>query len=205
MLCSDHAAEGNAAFVESVIPPRDANVEETVKVAGELSAQQLMEELAAAAECQTELVAHLKRQYVGESSSLVQKNEEIALLRAQLANARVEVGSIKAHAEKVTDEKLTVMAELQHARSELHQFKASLTWGVRYLEEKMAEHFGHIEALRKQVGDALMVQEEKLRRLSIEYDEELYPYLMSTITERMYVLYILQCCLTMRINVPLCF
>jgi hypothetical protein len=77
------------------------------------------------------------------------------------------VGSVKAHAEKVTDEKLTVMAELQHASGELHQFKANLTWGVRYLEEKKAEHFGHIEALRKQVGDALMVQEEKLRRLSI--------------------------------------
>ena len=164
-----------------------------------------MEELAVAAGRQTELVAQLKTRYVGESNSLLQKDEEIALLRAQLADARAEVGSVKAHAEKVTDEKLTVMAELQHARGELHQFKASLTWGVRYLEEKKAEHFGHIEALRKQVGDALMVQEEKMRRLSIEYDEELYPHLMSTIAERRYVLYILQCCLTMCINGPLCF
>jgi hypothetical protein len=56
--------------VESVVSPQDANVEETAKVAGEVSAQQLMEELAAAAERQTELVAQLKTRYVGESSSL---------------------------------------------------------------------------------------------------------------------------------------
>lgn len=87
MLCSDHAADGDAAFVESVIPPQGANVDETVKVTGELSAQQLIEELAAAAGRQAELVAQLKTQYVGESSSQVQKDEEIALLRAQLADA----------------------------------------------------------------------------------------------------------------------
>ena len=129
MLCSDHAAKDDAAFVESVVPPQNANVEEGVKVVEEVSVQQLLVELAAAAERQTELVAQLKTRYVGESSSLAQKDEEIALLRAQLADARAEVGSVKAHAEKVTDEKLTMMAELQHARGELHQFKANLTWG----------------------------------------------------------------------------
>lgn len=129
MLCSDQVVEGDAAFVESVVLPQNANVEETVKVAGEVSAQQLLEELAAAAGRQTELVAQLKTRYVGESSSLAQKDEEITLLRAQLADARVEVGSVKAHADKVTDQKLTMMAELQHARGELHQFKANLAWG----------------------------------------------------------------------------
>ena len=34
--------------------------------------------------------------------------------------------------------------------------------------------------------NALKVQEGKLRKLSIEYDEELYPHLMSTIAERRY-------------------
>ena len=38
----------------------------------------------------------------------------------------------------------------------------------------------------------VQVQEEKLRRLSIEYDEELYPHLMSTIAERRYVFVILR-------------
>ena len=99
--------------------------------------------------------------------------------------------AVTEHAKKVTDEKLTVMAELQHERGELHQFRSNLTWGIRYLEEKKAEHFGHIDDLRKQVENSLKVQEEKLRRLSIEYDEELYPHLMSMIAERRYLLYIL--------------
>ena len=33
----------------------------------------------------------------------------------------------------------------------------------------------------------IQVQEEKLRGLSIDYDEELYPHLMSTIAERRYI------------------
>ena len=60
-----------------MVPPQDANVEGTVKVAEEVSALQLMEELAAAAKRQTELVAQLKTRYVGESSTLAQKDEEI--------------------------------------------------------------------------------------------------------------------------------
>lgn len=182
--CSDHAA----AFVEGLVPPQDATVEETVKVTGEMSAQQLMSELATAAERQTELATQLKTRYIGESSILAQKDEEIALLKAQLADARAEVGSVTEHAKKITDKKLCVMAELQHARGELHQFRSNLTWGLRYLEEKKAEHFGHIEKLRVKLEKALRAHEEKLRRLSIEYDEELYPNLMSTIAEHRYVL-----------------
>ena len=91
------------------------------------------------------------------------------------------------HTRKVTDEKLTVMAELQHERGELHQFRSNLTWGVRYLEEKKVEHFAGLDDFRKRVESSLVVQEEKLRRLSIEYDEELYPHLMSMIAERRYL------------------
>ena len=36
---------------------------------------------------------------------------------------------------------------------------------------------------------AVAAQEEKLRGLSIEYDEELYPHLMSMIAERRYLSY----------------
>ena len=127
------------------------------------------------------------------------------MLRAQFANAQAEVESVKAHAEKVTDEKLSLMAELKHERGELHQFRSNLSWGIKYLEEKKAEHFGHIDDLRAQVENALKVQEGKLRKLSIEYDEELYPHLMSTIAERRYVLSILQLLLTICINAPFSF
>ena len=115
----------------------------------------------------------------------------LPLLKAQLAGAQAEVLAATEHAKKVTDEKLTALSELQHARGELHQFKANLTWGVRYLEEQKAEHFEGLDDFRKKVESSLVVQEEKLHRLSIEYDEELYPHLMSMIAERRYLLYII--------------
>ena len=185
--CSDHAAKDDAAFVESVVPPQNENVEEGVKVAEDVSAQQLLVELAAAAERQTELVAQLRTRYVGESSTIAQKDEEIARLRAQLAEAQAEVESVKAHADKVTDEKVNMLTELQHARGELHQFRANMTWSVRYLEERRVEHFANIEEFKVRMEKIIQVQEEKLRGLSIDYDEELYPHLMSTIAERRYV------------------
>lgn len=55
------------------------------------------------------------------------------------------------------------------------------------MEEKKVEHVAALDDLRKKVESALVVQEEKLRRLSIEYDEELYPHLMSMIAERRYL------------------
>ena len=94
------------------------------------------------------------------------------------------------HAKKATDEKVTALSELQHARGELHQFRSNLTWGVRYLEEKKVEHFTDLDEFRKRVESSLVVQEEKLRRLSLEYDEELYPHLMSMIAERRYLLHL---------------
>ena len=59
-----------------------------------------------------------------------------------------------------------------------------MTWSVRYLDEKKVEHVAHIEEFRGRMEKTIQMQEEKLRALSIEYDEELYPHLMSTIAER---------------------
>ena len=42
------------------------------------------------------------------------------MLKAQLAGEQAEVLASTEHAKKVTDEKLTAMSELQHARGELH-------------------------------------------------------------------------------------
>ena len=59
-----------------------SQVEEPLKASEEMSAQELIEELSAAAERQAKLVDHLKVQYAGEGSSSAQKDEEIALLKA---------------------------------------------------------------------------------------------------------------------------
>ena len=96
--------------------------------------------------------------------------------------------SVKAYADKVVDEKVSMLAETQHARSELHQIRANMTWVVRYLDERRIKHFANIEVFKVRMEKIIQVQEEKLRGLSIEYDEELYPHLMSTIAEHMYVI-----------------
>ena len=55
-------------FAEGVVPPQAAHVEEPLKAAEQMSAQQLVEELAVAAARQAELVTQLKAQYVVEGA-----------------------------------------------------------------------------------------------------------------------------------------
>ena len=76
------------------------------------------------------------------------------------------------------------MADVKRERGDIHQYRANFSWGLKYLQEKKTEHFAHLDELRECVEGALKVQESKL---SIEYDEELYPHLMSTIAERRHV------------------
>ena len=161
-----------------------------MKAAAQMSAQELVEELAGVAARQAELVTQLKARAVVEGGSLAQKDEQIAQLKAQVAEAQAEVLAADERAKKATEEKLTVMAELQRERGESQQYKADLAWGVKYLEEKKSELCNQLAVFGKKVEDSVEAQEEKLRRLSIEYDEELYPHLMSTIAERRYLLYI---------------
>ena len=95
------------------------------------------------------------------------------------------------YTEKITHEKLSAMAEVEKARGELHHYKSDLTWAVRFLEEKKVEHFASIAKFKEDMLKIIQAQEDKLRGLSIEYDEELYPHLMSTIAERRYSFYTL--------------
>ena len=150
-----------------------------------------MEELSVVAARQAELVARLKAQAVVEGYGLRQKDEQIALLKAQLAGAQAEVLASAEYARKVTDEKLTALAELQRERGEAQHYKSNLTWGLRYLEEKKTELCDQLTEFGEKVESVVRVQEEKLRGLSIEYDEELYPHLMSMIAERRYLSYII--------------
>ena len=56
------------------------------------------------------------------------------------------------------------------------------------MEQNKNEHFSRLDDFRKAVEDALEKQEGKLRKLSIEYDEELYPHLVSSIAERRWLI-----------------
>ena len=123
------------------------------------------------------------------SSALAQKDEELARLRAQLADAQVELEASRLHAEKVSHEKLSAMAEVVKARGELDHYKSDLTFAVRFLEEKQVEHHASITKFKEDMLKIIQAQEDKLRGMSIEFDEELYPHLMSAIAERRYFLF----------------
>ena len=56
--------------------------------------------------------------------------------------------------------------------------EADASWSVAYLNERRAEHFANIQEFKERMDKIVQFQEEKLRRLSIEYDEELYPHLI---------------------------
>ena len=123
---------------------------------------------------------------MGESSLIMEKDKEIERLRAQLGEALAEAESAKAREEKVAQDKVSMMADLRYARSKLREMQADKVWAVRFLNEQKDVHVAHIEQFRERIDKLVQTQEEKLRALSIEYDEELYPHLMSTIAERRY-------------------
>lgn len=70
MYCRDDATKNDGVFVDVVSSPQNENKEGKAKVAEGAGVQQLMDELAATAARQAELVAQLKERYVGESSTL---------------------------------------------------------------------------------------------------------------------------------------
>jgi hypothetical protein len=178
---------------DEVSSPQDENKEGDTKAADGGEAQQLLDELAATTArqaattaSQAELVTQLKGKYAGESHALAQKEEELGTLRAQLADAQAELGASRAYAEKIAQDKMSILADLKYARAKLEQIKAKTTWSVSYLEEKRAEHLASLQEFKEGIEKAVAVHEEKLRALSIEFDEELYPHLMSVIAERRY-------------------
>ena len=52
---------------------------------------------------------------------------------------------------------------------------------------EQVEHHVSITKFKEDMLKIIQAQEDKLRGLSIEYDEELYPHLMSTIAERRFL------------------
>ena len=109
------------------VPPQvtHSQVEEPLKASEEMSVQELMEELSVAADRQAKLVAHLKVQYAGEGSSSAQKDEEIALLKAQLASAQAKVGSTSVYAGKLANEKMLLLAQVNQKRAAFDQYKSN--------------------------------------------------------------------------------
>ncbi|GJS47934.1 hypothetical protein Tco_0598055 [Tanacetum coccineum] len=83
-------------------------------------------------------------------------------LKTQLADAQAEAESSRSHAQKLAEEKMALLVK--------------------------NNHFAGLDEFRQRVEELLEKQEEKLRKLSIEYDEELYPHMLSAIAERRWLI-----------------
>ena len=79
---------------------------------------------------------------------------------------------------------MPLLAQVNEDLSALDQYKSTCSWAMKYMDQYKKRHFEQLDDLRKAMLDALQKQEEKLRKLSIEYDEELYPHLVSAVAER---------------------
>lgn len=97
--CSVEAVGGDAAHAGRSPPTASLpHIDEPSKAFEDVPTDHLIEELSLAAAHQATLVAQLKARFAGEGSSSAQKDEEIALLMAQLADAHAEVESTNLYA-----------------------------------------------------------------------------------------------------------
>ncbi|GJU16351.1 hypothetical protein Tco_1144317 [Tanacetum coccineum] len=149
---------------------------------------QLIEEFDMVTAQQAALVAQLRARFSNERSQIIQKDEEILLLKTQLADAQAEAESARSYAQHLAEEKMALLVKVEQERADAAEYKASCHWAVKYLEGGKNNHFAGLDDFRHKVEGLLEKQEEKLRKLSIEYDEELYPHMLSTIAERRWLI-----------------
>ncbi|GJV17465.1 hypothetical protein Tco_1362788, partial [Tanacetum coccineum] len=149
---------------------------------------QLMGEFDMVTAQQAALVAQLRARFSNERSQSIQKDEEILLLKTQLAGAQAEAESSRSYAQNLAEEKMALLVKVEQERADAAEYKASCHWAVKYLEGGKNNHFAGLDEFRQRVEGLLEKQEEKLRKLSIEYDEELYPHMLSAIAERRWLI-----------------
>ncbi|GJZ65483.1 hypothetical protein Tco_0622179 [Tanacetum coccineum] len=152
------------------------------------SSAPLMEEFDMVTAQQAALVAQLRARFSNERSQSIQKDEEILLLKTQLADAQAEAESSRSYAQNLAEEKMALLVKVEQERADAAEYKASCHWAVKYLEGGKNNHFAGLDEFRQRVEGLLEKQEEKLRKLSIEYDEELYPHMLSAIAERRWLI-----------------
>ncbi|GKA77233.1 hypothetical protein Tco_0783694 [Tanacetum coccineum] len=128
---------------------------------------QLMEEFDMVTAQQAALVAQLRARFSSERSQSVQKDEEILLLKTQLADAQAEAESSRSYAQKLAEEKMALLVKVEQERADSADYKASCHWAVKYLEGGKNNHFAGLDDFRQRVEGLLEKQEEKLRKLSM--------------------------------------
>ncbi|GJY44857.1 hypothetical protein Tco_0433070 [Tanacetum coccineum] len=127
---------------------------------------QLMGEFDMVTAQQAALVAQLRARFASERSQSVQKDEEILLLKTQLADAQAEAESSRSYAQNLAEEKMALLVKVEQERANSADYKASCHWAVKYLEGGKNNHFAGLDEFRQKVEGLLEKQEEKLRKLS---------------------------------------
>ena len=159
----------------------------------------VMEELASLASRQADLLAHARAQMaLVTESSHAQYEEEISSLTTQLASVMAALASseaeqlsskakleqAEAQAQKMAEEKIATILALEKERAAVRDRDANAAWAMGHLEQAKDQHLANIDEIGRRCQEKLNAAEEKLRKLSIEYDEELYPHLVQSVAER---------------------
>ena len=154
-----------------------------------------MGELTSLASRQSFLLAHAKALMALDAERVrAQHEEEISSLKDDLASSKAEQLSSKAKLEraealfeKMAEEKAAAVSELEKVRASVLEREAREKVALEALELAKEQHLASVDAFGRRFEEAISSAEGRLRKLSIEYDEELYPHLVSTIAERRYV------------------
>ena len=155
----------------------------------------VMEELASITARQSELVARARDGIAGESSHLQEKisglEAHLAALQAELASSKAEQLDSKAKlereevsAQRANDARLSLMAEMEKERALANTQRVNSQWAFRYLEQNRARHFENLESFRSKIQVSIRELEEKIAKINLEFDEELYPHLVQSVVER---------------------
>ncbi|GJV85475.1 hypothetical protein Tco_1525373 [Tanacetum coccineum] len=157
---------------ETETPPLKRDRETGPKAFEGLPVDQLMGEFDVVTAQQAALVAQLRARFASERSQGVQKDEEILLLKTQLADAQAEAKASRSHAQKLVEEKMALLVKVEQKRARSADYKASCHWAVKYLEGGKNNHFAGLDEFRQRVEGLLEKQEGKLRKLIRKHTED---------------------------------
>ncbi|GJR10406.1 hypothetical protein Tco_0793058 [Tanacetum coccineum] len=135
------------------------------------------------------LVAQLRARFASERSQSVQKDEEILLLKTQLADAQAEAESLRSYAQKLAEEKMALLVKVEQERANSADYKASCHWAVKYLEGGKNNHCWPGPSFSPTSRGAKRVRRRKVTKPPVmSNDEELYPHMLSAIAERRWLI-----------------
>ena len=118
------------------------------------------------------------------SAQLAAAQSELASSNAEQLSSKAKLERAEQSAHILADQKMAVLLQLEQERADRQLHQRDSKWVLEHFEQHFGDHFANMETFRSRIQTVLNMQEEKLRKLSIEYDEELYPHLCQSIVER---------------------